>query len=284
VHTVCIQPTFSAWRDAARSLLSEKVPPSDILWTDQPSDVSLFAETAAPRATYPVPKVSTAFLDVARSASAHTDPQRWAALYRLLWRHTHGGERHVLALATDRDVRQVQGWCKAIGRDIHKMHAFVRFRLVGQDAETGREQFVAWFEPEHHTIRLGAPFFQKRFTGMDWSILTPDECAHWDGHTLHYTPGVQRQAAPDEDTLEDLWRTYFRSIFNPARLKIKAMQSEMPKKYWKNLPEADLIADLIATSGERVQQMLATEEREARPAPNNAYLARLQAMNETKID
>ena len=279
MRTVCIQPSFEAWRDAARLLLSEKVPPSEVLWTDNFTDNSLFVSEPLPGEIHPVPKVSAALLDVARSASAHTDPQRWAALYRLLWRHTLGGERHILAMSTDRDVRQVQSWCKAIGRDIHKMHAFVRFRLVSTNEVTGREQFVAWFEPEHHIVRLASPFFQKRFTGMDWSILTPDECAHWDGTNLHYTPGVSRNAAPDEDTLEDLWRTYFRSIFNPARLKIKAMQSEMPKKYWKNLPEADLIKELIATSSERVSQMLTTEERDVKPAPNNAYLAKLRAMN-----
>ena len=83
---------------------------------------------------------------------------------------------------------------------------------------------------------------------MDWSILTPDECAHWNGSAVQFTPGVPRRAAPDDDALDDLWRTYYRSIFNPARLKVRAMQSEMPKKYWKNLPESETIADLIARS------------------------------------
>ena len=48
-------------------------------------------------------------------------------------------------------------WCtgsqrmaKAVRRDIHKMHAFVRFRRL--EAEDG-ERFVAWFEPEHHILR-----------------------------------------------------------------------------------------------------------------------------------
>jgi DNA polymerase len=198
----------------------------------------------------------------------------------VLWRLTHGGERHLLAVATDRDLRQLAQWCKAIGRDIHKMHAFVRFRLVGKDEATGREQFVAWFEPEHRIVRLAAGFFEKRFAGMDWSILTPQECAHWDGTTLHFTPGVPRSVAPDEDALDDLWRTYYRSIFNPARLKVRAMQSEMPKKYWKNLPEAPLIAELIAESSGRVEKMLRTEERPAKPAPKNAYLDSLREMNE----
>jgi len=99
------------------------------------------------------------------------------------------------------------------------------------------------------------------------------------GSALHFTPGVPRSAAPDDDALDDLWRTYYRSIFNPARLKVPAMQSEMPKKYWKNLPEAPLIADLIAESGGRVEKMLRTELRPAKPAPNNAYLDSLRDLN-----
>ena len=58
----------------------------------------------------------------------------------------------------------------------------------------------------------------------------------------------------------------YRSIFNPARLKVDAMQSEMPKKYWKILREAPLIADLISNSHKRVKTMLETraEERVSR--------------------
>ena len=57
------------------------------------------------------------------------------------------------------------------------------------------------------------------------------------------------------------------------------MQSEMPKKYWKNLPEAPLIAGLIAESAGRVKGMLETPERPAKPAPNNEYLKTLHDMN-----
>ena len=60
-----------------------------------------------------------------------------------------------------------------------------------------------------------------------------------------------RADVPDEDRLEEHWRTYYASIFNPARLKVDAMQKEMPKKYWKNLPEARMIEGLIRDAGTR---------------------------------
>lgn len=282
--TVHIEPTFSAWRAEARRLLHARTPPGDILWTDAQQDTGLLLQEspsptpdpATPLAEPPSITTPAAFIGLAERAAAHTDPRRWALLYRVLYRLTHGGERHLLSIPSDPDVRQARLWEKAVGRDIHKMHAFVRFRLIGQDPASGREQFVAWFEPTHHIVRLASPFFVKRFTGMDWSILTPQECVHWDGRLLTHTPGLDRKDAPAADAHDDLWRTYYRSIFNPARLKVKAMKSEMPVKYWKNLPEALLIPHLISDAAGRVETMLETPARPEVPAPNNAYLRQLQ--------
>ena len=55
----------------------------------------------------------------------------------------------------------------------------------------------------------------------------------------------------EADAAEDLWRTYFASIFNPARLNPTMMRSEMPQKYWKLLPEAALLPDLMREAGAR---------------------------------
>lgn len=278
---------FESWRDRARDLLALGVRPEEVDWTDQAQEESLFrmeeATVAAPLENRSGPtawKVPSAFVDLARRAWAHRDPRRAAVLYRLLWRLTRGGEKHVLAMPTDADLHLVESWRKNVARDIHKMHAFVRFRLVGVNEATGREQFVAWFEPPSRCVRLAVPFFVKRFAGMDWSILTPDECAHWDGETLYFTPGIRKDEAPGEDGLDALWRTYYRSIFNPARLKVKAMQSEMPAMYWKNLPEAGLIPGLIANSQPRTEEMIETPGREVRPVPENAYIQKLHERHE----
>ena len=88
---------------------------------------------------------------------------------------------------------------------------------------------------------MNAPFFIDRFAHQRWSILTPYRCAHWDGRELQFTAGAQKSDAPPEDAAEHLWLTYYSSIFNPARLKVHAMKTEMPMKYWRNLPEAALI-------------------------------------------
>jgi uracil-DNA glycosylase family protein len=69
-----------------------------------------------------------------------------------------------------------------------------------------------------------------------------------------------------------LWITYFRNIFNPARLKVKAMQSAMPKKYWKNLPEAVFIPEMIAGAPARARTMA-----DAAPTLPPARMAQVQA-------
>ncbi|MBP0444618.1 UdgX family uracil-DNA binding protein [Roseomonas sp. SSH11] len=117
-------------------------------------------------------------------------------------------------------------------------------------------RFVAWFEPEHHVLRAEAGFFMRRFASLRWSILTPGLSAHWDGGAVRFGPGARRADAPAEDAAEGLWRAYFASIFNPARLKPDAMRAEMPKKYWRNLPEAREIPRLMAEAPKRVAEMV----------------------------
>jgi probable DNA metabolism protein len=251
---------FDGWRKAARSLVLHEVKPTDVTWIVRGDESELFAPAAetlpleTPQGTF---SVSARFVELAQSAILHRDIQRFAILYRLLWRLR--GQHHLLEVATDPDVALVTAMAKAVRRDEHKMHAFVRFREVGREQKS---HYVAWFEPEHHIVELTAPFFARRFADMPWSILTPDGCAHWDGHAVSITPGVSKADAPTEDRLEETWRRYYASIFNPARLKVKAMQTEMPKKYWRNLPEASLIKPLIAGAERATGAMIANAATE----------------------
>lgn len=292
MQQVTIEPHFSAWRTRARALLISGIEPAETFWSDGlggQSDLfpelevkEIEAEKKAGKSSseFRIPK---AFLELAETVSCHRDESRWGLLYRILWRIARRGERHLLGLPTDADIQKANAFAKEVRRDCHKMRAFVRFRKVGEDAESGREQFVAWFEPMHHIVRHNAPFFQKRFTGMDWSILTPDGCAHWDGIKLQFSEGVLKSEAPTDDALEEIWRSYYKNIFNPARLKLKAMQSEMPVKYWKNLPEASLIHDLTKEASTKRDKMIEREPLPLRAAPKNLYLRSLHEMNDVAL-
>ena len=149
------------------------------------------------------------------------------------------GESGLLARATDTDMHRALELSKSVRRDSHKMKAFVRFRAVpGED-----NAFVAWFEPDHFIVDRVAPFFMRRFAGMRWAILTPYRSAMWDGESLTFGTGRTRADAPSDDAQESLWRTYYASIFNPARLNPDMMRQEMAQKYWKLLPEARIVSD-----------------------------------------
>ena len=245
---------FEGWRTAARALALNGVKPADVSWRVKGNAPDLFGDEASPppeppQGTFNVP---ARFIELAQLAILHRDRSRFALLYRLLWRlRSH---HDLLDVATDPDVAEVAAMVRSVRRDEHKMHAFVRFREIGREPQS---RYVAWFEPEHHIVELAAPFFARRFADMAWSILTPELCAHWDGSVVTFTPGVAKSEAPSDDRLEDIWRHYYASIFNPARLKVKAMQKEMPKRYWRNLPEAQMIAPLIASAGIRTGAMIA---------------------------
>src|SRR3954469_10244166 len=279
--TLASETDFEGWRKAARALALNNVAPADVTWTVQGNEPELFEPPVAvpletPHGTFSVP---AKFVELAQIAILHRDIKRFAILYRLLWRLRSNHE--LLDVATDPDVAEVAAMAKAVRRDEHKMHAFVRFREIGREQNA---HFVAWFEPEHHIVELAAPFFARRFADMPWSILTPDVCAHWDGHAVSITPGIARAEAPTEDRLEETWRRYYASIFNPARLKVKAMQNEMPRKYWRNLPEASLIKPLIAGAERSTSAMIANAATEPHKAQKRLepVMARKHSGNETE--
>ncbi|MFC4291225.1 TIGR03915 family putative DNA repair protein [Sphingorhabdus arenilitoris] len=250
---------FDAWRAKARGLLRIGAHPADVHWRMAQDAPSLFSGGAAiahrpaaaslPAIHNAVPKI---FLALAQIAMLHRDEQRFARLYSILWRLQ--SERGLLSRRNDDDIGWLHDRAKSVRRDIHKMHAFVRFKKIGENQD-GREAFAAWYEPDHYITRHTAGFFRKRFYGMDWAIITPHARAIWQDEILCFGPGGERSEVPIHDVIDDQWRTYYGAIFNPARIKIKAMQSEMPKKYWKNLPEADQILPLLIEAPDRVKAM-----------------------------
>ncbi len=257
---------FEGWRQAARELLLAGVHPDDTLWqVGQQASLlaacgqgslleqqSLLAQEGA--AINPAPaqeiRVPAQFISLCRSVIMHHDAQRFGRMYRMLWRLQH--EPGLLRIAFDQEVIKLMHMQKAVRRDMHKMKAFVRFREVEDSG-----YFVAWFEPEHYIVDASAKFFYERFSRMRWTIMTPYKTLHWDGEALASAAGGSKSGLPAADAAESLWLSYYQHIFNPARLKVKAMQAEMPKRYWRNLPEAVVISELIGAASQRTAEMVA---------------------------
>ncbi len=324
-----IEPDFEAWREAARGALRAGYLPEELDLQDAtvptPLALALQADESPTGTSVPSPHTSKVFLGAARVAAVHRDPQRWNLLYRLLYRLQT--ERDLLKIEIDEDVAHLLRLEAQVRRDLHKMHAFLRFRKVlepddpaerpvvidepvpiaadphahhliletptpfgsvktevlscepgeNQHAESASleteagtcEHFIAWYQPDHRIVPLAAPFFAERFAIMRWTILTPDASVSWDptAKRLTFAPGLPRESAPAEDELEILWRSYYASIFNPARLNPQTMRSEMPMRYWKNLPEVALLPQLITNAHDRVATMVTRQQQQATAQP-----------------
>jgi DNA polymerase len=260
-----IESTFESWRDAARALLRAGVDPAEVLWTDGPT--AALPMLAGALSTVPTNRagsrdachtVPRSFMSLARDVSHHRDAARWSLLYRVLYRLCHG-EPDLLENITDEAVYRLRGMEKSVRRDLHKMHAFVRFRRI--DGADG-ERYVAFHRPDHLIVRAAGPWFAARFPAMRWTIFTPDASVNWDGESLEYGPGVPASAVVAEDSLQELWQVYYANIFNPARIKLNAMRKEMPRRHWPTLPETQMIDQLLRDAPARVEEMI----RHAAPA------------------
>ncbi len=318
MHRLHLQPDFEAWRAAARDALHAGFRPEELDLQDstvpQTLALSLDADDTPTGTPHPKPATSKDFLEAAKLAAVHRDPERWNLLYRVLYRLQT--DRNLLKLETDDDVAELVRLEAQVRRDLHKMHAFVRFRKVLEPSDPSErplvvdeplpadpdphahhlvletptpfgpvaseieacaptrpdedcEHFIAWYQPDHRILPLAAPFFAERFSIMRWTILTPDASVSWDPvvKQLNFAPGVPRERAPAEDELETLWRAYYSSIYNPARLNPQAMKSEMPVRYWKNLPEINVLPTLITQSKTRVASMVTRQQSQPTAQP-----------------
>ena len=259
------------FRAAVRTLIANDIPPSRVSWQTAASPTLFDARALAEAPPITLPRAAAELIDL---VVCHREHARYGLLYDLTWRLRHG-EPALLDVPSDALVHRLSMLAKAVRRDLHKMHAFLRFRRVPDVAE---ERYVAWFEPQHFILEATAQFFVDRFRGLVWSILTPIGSLHWDGTALQQGPASARGAATGHDDFEAGWATYFASTFNPARLNTGLMQQHMPKRYWPNLPEAKLIPDLVRNAASRVEGIMTNTPLASRKKdPAKAVAARHDA-------
>ncbi|MFO1081758.1 MAG: UdgX family uracil-DNA binding protein [Reyranellaceae bacterium] len=241
---------LDGFRAAVRGLAARQMPPTQVAWSDAGTPDLLGEARVGDGPPLLLPRRLARLIEI---VVCHRDPERHALLYQAIWRILHG-ERALLDTASDPLVHRLEAMRAAVLRDRHKMTAFVRFReIAGPD---GSARHVAWFEPEHFILGLVADFFVERFAGMLWSILTPNGSLHWDGDALAFGPPASRADAPEGDPAEAAWRAYYESVFNAARVNPQAMSRQMPRKYWRNLPEAAAIPQLVRTASQTSREML----------------------------
>jgi len=262
---------FIAWRDAARDLLMHDIAPEAITWAGQGGAADLLMGAApdhvpVPASAHPRVSIPRSLMDMLQNAACCRQHDRWAFLYRVLWRWTHG--EHDVQSAADIDGARLHQMVKAVRREEHDMHAYIRFRE--RAPELGDPRFVAWFEPAHDVLPQVAEHFVSRMGKVTWLIATPDASVMWDGATLHNTGPLANSAADLVDAGEALWLTYYRSIFNPARLNAQLMQSHIPSRFWKHLPEGAIVPEMVsnaAMGARRTGQLEAVGSRRGTTIP-----------------
>lgn len=294
--------SFGQWRDAARDLLAHKVAPHAVQWVASKDDADLFSNPVAcaeeeeasgagavqangvpPGQPSSQVRVSRELMDMLQTAACCRVPNRWAFLYLVLWRWSHG-EKDVIS-AADEDGAKLHSMVKAVHREEHDMHAYIRFRERREDA--GPPRFVAWFEPSHDVLPQVARHFSSRMGRVTWMIATPDASVMWDGTNLHTTGPLMRGPEEIDDAGEALWLTYYRSIFNPARLNADLLHSHIPSRFWKNLPEGSIVPEMVtqaAAGARKVGQTQSVGQRAGTAIPIAASKAQPQRDAPTSLD
>ncbi|MGB7843101.1 MAG: TIGR03915 family putative DNA repair protein [Salinimicrobium sp.] len=141
-------------------------------------------------------------------------------------------------------VLKVSQVARQVGREKHRMEAFVRFRL------TKDEIYFAAIEPDFHVLPLLAGHFGKRYADQKWLIydLKRQLGLFYDLEKMEYVsltldPEIGIAGASEaffhssELQFQKLWQEYFKSVNIKSRANSKLHQQHLPRRYWKYLTE-----------------------------------------------
>lgn len=133
---------------------------------------------------------------------------------------------------------------KMIGREVHRMHAFVRFQKTKDDI------YYSVIEPDFDVMPLIISHFEKRYAAQNWLIY--DSKRHYGMfydmkkvEPITFSEQDHRGLKKlSEDILGDgevdyqnAWKTYFTSTNITERKNMKLHLQHVPKRYWKYLTE-----------------------------------------------
>lgn len=250
-----IEPSFATWRRAARALLRQGVEPSQIEWVESdsaPASASDIGATAAPAA----PAIPRELLFRLKSAACFRAPDRWALLYRILWRWTHD-ERHALDL-NDPDGALLDHRFQTVEHETEDLLTLTLFRR--RDPSMGWPEFVGWYEPHHDLLERAAARFAARMGDSTWMLATPYGAAFWNGmllrigrpaaeeheQTAHALPeSAMTGEAITSTSTEALWLAYYASAFNGE-------PSPVPLRYWRMPPAGPPLPARLARERSRL--------------------------------
>ena len=260
---------LESWRQLARVCALSKLPPDEIDFIDARSTSSLPLDLSAPRNSVVNSNLRRLFTcrvvsRTARIVACHRDPQRWNLLYRLLWRLQ--SERKLLHIESDHDVAQFRSFAHQVNHDLHKMHAFVRFRRV----RTSTASYIAWHSP--------------RTASSNWRLRSSPNgspsCVGPSSPPTPQSPGIPRRIRPPtarafprtcpaigraRRPLALLLRQHLQSGARQPRPHALAHARQI----LASLPEVELLPTLLSQAGSRVGSMVAANPASSPPRPTS---------------
>lgn len=143
------------------------------------------------------------------------------------------------------EVLKVFQFAKMLGREKHRMEAFIRFRL------TKDQIYFAVIEPDFNVVPVLIKHFKSRYADQKWLIydikrnygifydLSKVDFIQLDFNTSDIDPRKtsDEQFAESEMDFQKLWFQYFKSTNIEARVNMKLHIRHVPKRYWKYLSE-----------------------------------------------
>jgi probable DNA metabolism protein len=137
-------------------------------------------------------------------------------------------------------VLKVFQYTQKVGREKHRMEAFVRFKL------TSDEIYFAEIEPDFNVLPIISRHFRDRYQDQKWLIF--DNKRHYGiYYDLKSVEVIEMKFNTKQDGLEllkkdeyiyqKLWQTYFTKTNIKARKNTRLHVQHVPKRYWKYLTE-----------------------------------------------
>ncbi|MEK6200711.1 MAG: TIGR03915 family putative DNA repair protein [Psychrobacter sp.] len=161
--------------------------------------------------------------------------------------------RHIMEDLGNLSVLELVQTVKSVGREKHRMEAFVRFEHTTDDI------YFARVEPDFNVLPLIGEHFRQRYQDQHWAIydLTRNYGIYYD--KSNSTPkrpaalqtitdlddAVLRNPAsihsPDEQRYQKFWQGYFTNVNIKERKNPKLHKQYLPQRYWKYLSEKQVL-------------------------------------------
>ncbi|MGP5359881.1 TIGR03915 family putative DNA repair protein [Psychrobacter celer] len=161
--------------------------------------------------------------------------------------------RHIMQDVGNLHVLELVQTVKSVGREKHRMEAFVRFEHTTDDI------YFARVEPDFNVLPLIGEHFRQRYQDQHWAIydITRGYGIYYDKSNSTATrpaalqtitdldDAVLRRPASihsaDERRYQQFWQGYFTNVNITERKNPRLHRQYLPQRYWKYLSEKQIL-------------------------------------------